>query len=41
MEHMVYGEAYDRGMSVSGRQRREERRFSTPAPLLSVLPPTD
>jgi len=39
--HVVYGEAYGRGMSVIGRQRREGRSFSASAPPLSALPPAD
>jgi len=39
--YVVYGEAYGRGMSVSGRQHREERSWSASAPFLSALPPAD
>jgi len=38
--YVVYGEAYGRGVSASGRQRREGRSFSASAPP-SVLPPAD
>jgi len=37
----VYGEDYDRGMSVSGRQRRERRSFGASAPPLFALPRAD
>jgi len=39
--HVMYGEAYCRGMSVSGRQRREGRSASASAsasPLTTLLP---
>jgi len=40
--HVVYCEAYGRGMSVIGRQRREGRSISTSAPpSLRGLPLTD
>jgi len=35
--HVVYGEAYGWGMSVSERQCREGRNWSTTAPPLSAL----
>ena len=35
------GEAYSRGMLVSGRQRKEGWRWSAEASLLSALPPAD
>ena len=38
---MVYGEAYGRGMWVSGRQRREGRSFSASVLFLPTLPPAD
>jgi len=38
---VVYGEAYGRGMLVSGRQRREERSITASAAPLFALPPAD
>ena len=39
--NVVYGKAYGRGMSVSGRQCREGQSFSTSGRPLSALPPAD
>jgi len=39
--NVVYGKAYGRGMSVSGRQCKEGQSFSTSGRPLSALPPAD
>jgi len=39
--YVVYSKAYGQGMSVSRRQCRERLSFSTSAPSLIELPPTD
>ena len=36
--YVLYGEAYGRGMSVSGRQLKDGRSYSALAPLLSAVP---
>jgi len=38
---VMYGKAYSRGMSFSGRQRRQRRSWSAEAPPLSALSPAD
>jgi len=39
--YVAYGEAYGRGVSVSGRKHSDGRSFSVSTPPLSALPPAD